>query len=98
MANWTILPEAQSELERAYLNYRDRGSERVANEFFEELLDSFRRIDQNPELYAADADGYRQLILHRHSYVIIFRIESHTNIRIVAVSHTSRAPEYWKGR
>jgi plasmid stabilization system protein ParE len=98
MAKWTIIPVAQAELERAYAYYHEHGSERVANEFFDAALDAIGKIAENPGLWPAEDDEYRFFVLPRHSYAVVYRIEDAQNVRIVAVSHTSRAPGYWKGR
>jgi plasmid stabilization system protein ParE len=98
MAKCSIIPAAQEELEKAYAHYHKHGSERVANEFFDETLDAIRKVAENPDRWAADDDDYRFFILDKHSYAIVYRIEDPQTVRIVAVAHTSRAPGYWKGR
>jgi plasmid stabilization system protein ParE len=99
MANVTVIPEAQAELDEAYARYRSH-SERVADDFLDEVLDAFRKIADSPELWPIDEDDdrYRFFVLDRHSYVINYRIQDAQTVRVVAVTHSARRRGYWKGR
>jgi plasmid stabilization system protein ParE len=97
MANLQVQAEAQAELDEAYARYLREG-QRVADDFLDEVADAFQKIEQTPELWPAYGGRHRFFALARHSYVIYYRIESTTSVRIIAFSHSARRSGYWKGR
>jgi plasmid stabilization system protein ParE len=98
MDNIRIVPAAQRELDRAYAYYRSHGSQRVADEFFAEVLDALGKIAADPELWPPEDEEHRFFPLARHSYVIYYQVEGPQSVRVVAISHSSQEPGYWKGR
>jgi plasmid stabilization system protein ParE len=66
-----------------------------------DFLDEFRRLlvllNVNPEIGAVVEAPYRRMIFDRFPFSVIYRIKGST-LRIVAVAHQHRMPEYWKGR
>jgi plasmid stabilization system protein ParE len=98
MANLTVVWAAQIELDEAYVRYRSQ-SEVTADDFLDEVIDAFRKIEDAPELWPLDEDGrHRFFVLQRHSYVIYYRVQDNQNVRVLAVAHSARRPGYWKGR
>ena len=97
MTSLEIRAEAQAELDEAYAQYLKQGL-RVADDFLDEVVDAFQKIEQSPQLWPPYGARHRFFALARHSYVIYYRIESPTIVRIIAVSHSARRPGYWKGR
>lgn len=89
-------PEAQAEYEAAIGWYRLR-SPRAALRFEEEVERVCAVIATNPELFARYDDEHRFALLHRFPYSLIYSVQP-TAINIIAVAHSSRAPDYWRGR
>jgi plasmid stabilization system protein ParE len=96
-----ILPEAEADLLEAALWYEDQRQD-LGGEFLDQALSTFAAIGKNPlrfPLYEA-SDNPRQLrraLLNRFPYVVLYEILPEI-VRIVAIAHASRRPEYWKFR
>jgi mRNA-degrading endonuclease RelE of RelBE toxin-antitoxin system len=93
-----ILDEAEGELEAAFNHYED-----LRAGLGDVLLDEFRgalhRIIRHPGAWQRLDDRHRQFRLHRLPYGIIYRVDVAANkVLIVAVTHLSRAPGWWRGR
>jgi plasmid stabilization system protein ParE len=97
MANVTIdaAPEAEIDEARAYLR---QDSERASAEFLAEVRHVPRLIADAPKQWPQYSRRYRFFALRKHAYVIYYRIVGDHTVRIVAVAHSSRRPDYWKGR
>jgi hypothetical protein len=51
-----------------------------------------------PERYGFYDDVYREAILTRYPYSVVYRIDPDGNVLVVAVAHSSREPGYWQDR
>jgi toxin ParE1/3/4 len=90
-------PLANQELMDGVDYYLSTASTLVATNFLDEFERSAKLIEQFPNL-ATKADGnYRRLPLHRYPYKIVYFV-TYNAIRIVAVAHDRRAPNYWHDR
>ena len=69
----------------------------VALQFDAEVDSALRRIAAGAEQFPAADDGHRYLQLRRFPFLIIFR-EIRDGITVIAVAHTSRSPDLWRGR
>lgn len=56
-----------------------------------------QQVSRNPLMWPPFTEGTRRHLLDRFPYALVFRIE-HETVRIVAVTHQSRRPGYWRGR
>lgn len=95
-ARLEIHPAARAEIIAAEAWYAAR-SAAVAEDFLAELAAALDEIAEAPlawPQYAADA---RRFVLRRFPFVMIFRTEPGVAL-VVAVAHTSRRPDYWRGR
>ncbi|MGI9309772.1 MAG: type II toxin-antitoxin system RelE/ParE family toxin [Gammaproteobacteria bacterium] len=67
--------------------------------FVEELYRALELLHDNPELGQQLANGLRRLLLSGFPYRVIYQVDATTRvIRIIAVCHYSRRPDYWKNR
>jgi toxin ParE2 len=93
-----MLFEAEGDLAEAFQYY-----ENVRAGLGHEMLDEFRRavnqILRHPGAWQTIDERHRQCRLHRFPYGIIYRVDDAANkVLVVAVSHLSRAPGWWRGR
>ena len=90
-------PVARRELEEA-IDYYNAERQGLGREFREEvqrvidLLTRFSRLGQPVR------GSVRQMMLSRFPYHIYYRFLESDNLRILAVAHDRRRPEYWVGR
>ena len=96
-----ILAEAEAELEaaRSYLNVQ---SLEVGARFLDDLAERLAAIAENPLRFPKletlpEDQPYRRALLTVFRYAVVFEVLDDT-IVVVAVAHTSRAPNYWLGR
>lgn len=85
-------PRVRNDLQEAYAYYASI-SDRLAEDFWNEIYDSIKRIEANPEAHHFDASGIRRCNVKRFPYNILFAILS-DRIRIGVVRHNSRAPSF----
>jgi hypothetical protein len=69
----------------------------LGDDFRAELAAALTRIQQNPQLYAAESGPIRVCPLHRFPYSVYYE-ELQSQIWVAAVGHNSRRPGYWAGR
>ena len=99
--NLRALAEAEDEVDsaRSYLNQQVDG---LGDRFLDDLHATFRAIRLQPNGYPLVEtlrrnQQYHRALLKTFRYVVVFEIVS-DEVLIVAVAHTSRAPNYWLGR
>jgi plasmid stabilization system protein ParE len=99
MAELIVTTTAEAEFDEARAYYR-RDSPTVADDFVTEVEQALVLIAENPERWPPDEDDdrYRFFVLKDHSYVIYYRMVNPQKVRVVAFSHSSRLPGYWRGR
>jgi len=85
-------PRVQLDLQDAYAYYASI-SERLAEDFWNEISDSIKRIESNPEAHHFNSPGIRRCNLKRFPYNILFVI-MRDRIRIGVVRHNSRNPSF----
>jgi toxin ParE1/3/4 len=89
-------PEAEREVQQAYVWYEERQPELGAT-FLERLEACVQIISRHPELFPVVYKHVRQAPLRRFPYLVLYFIAADTVI-IIAVFHASRDPETWKRR
>lgn len=83
---------AEKELINSFNWYEDEQKD-LGTRLIDEVFIQIRKIEQNPELYAQKFKSYRETVLPKFPFVIIYRVNKSQNIiRIVSVFHTSRNP------
>jgi plasmid stabilization system protein ParE len=89
-------PEAQLESNQAALHYRE-SSVVAALRFVRELNKAFTKIENSPERWPPWLNGTRRLVIAKFPFSVIYRILP-DRVRILAVAHERRHPEYWQNR
>ncbi len=89
-------PDAAQEANDA-VDYYDGLRPGLGDDFRAELDAALARIQQNPQLYAAESGSIRICPLHRFPYSVYYE-ELADRIWVAAVGHQSRRPGYWARR
>jgi len=92
-----FLKSAQAELDAAVDYYADHASDRVAEAFLQDALQTRQRLIERPEIGKAVSKRLRALAFKHFPYFLIYRVSTDT-ISIHAVAHQRRRPGYWGGR
>jgi plasmid stabilization system protein ParE len=93
--------EAAAEVESAATWYEGRRTG-LAAAFLAEIGRTLQLIESRPQAFprvvgpAADLN-VRRALCHRFPYAIVY-FERPDDVRILAVAHTSRRPDYWLNR
>ncbi len=85
---------AESDIQDAVLWCGER-SALMADAFRAEAFDAIERVGKSPLGKAADDMGDRRRVLHRFPYSVVYDIDGST-VRILAVTHHRRQPNYWR--
>ena len=89
--------DAGLEYDAAFDWYLARSPDAARN-FDAEVKRAITQIVEAPTRWATGLHSTRRFLLHRFPFVLIYRILSPEEIQILAVSHASRRPSYWKDR
>ena len=87
---------AETDFTEALRYYATRNPE-VALQFDAEVDSALRRIAAGAEQFPVVDAGHRYLQLRRFPFLIIFRVIK-DRITVIAVAHTSRSRDFWRGR
>jgi toxin ParE1/3/4 len=88
--------KARDELAQSGRFYSSKTLE-LGNRFFETFDLAITDIRQFPNRFPKVENDIRRCLLHKFPFGICYRIQNDT-IRILAVAHASRHPDYWKHR
>jgi toxin ParE1/3/4 len=95
--NYSLHPEAESDLREAAKYYRERAGVVLAQAFFAEFEHTMNMLLQHPMLGAAWLHGKRRHVMKRFPYSVVYSVAGDT-IQVLAVAHQSRRPGYWRKR
>lgn len=96
-----IDPEAEAETREAAGWYEQRHPG-LGLEFLAAVDNAVQRIRNTPERYPRletlpEEHAVRRLLLDRFPYVVVYE-SAEDEVRILAVAHTRRRPNYWRHR
>ena len=91
-----FLPAARDELMRAAQRYESEVAG-LGVTFITEVERTVERVSTFPEHGAPYLGRTRRVILRRFPFAVVYQ-STPEEITIVAVSHHSRRPAYWRGR
>ena len=97
MRKITFHEEADSEIHEAAIYYEERATN-LGLSFIEEIEKTTQCILANPRACQFVSEEVRQAQVTRFPYSILYVIESDEHIRVIAVAHQKRRPEYWRKR
>jgi toxin ParE1/3/4 len=90
-------PVARRELEEA-IDYYNAERQGLGSESREEVQRVLALLTRFPRLGQPVRGNVRRMMLSRFPYHIYYRLLASDNLRILAVAHNRRMPEYWVGR
>jgi plasmid stabilization system protein ParE len=93
---YRLLPPAEEEMIEAALNYEE-AHDRLGEAFLDDIQHAIDTVREHPKLGVEIGYGFRRALVRRFPFSVIYFIEGE-EIVVIAVSHQSRSPEYWKGR
>lgn len=91
-------PDAQQEYEDSG-HWYERQRHHLGTEFFDAVETGVSLILENPERYRLVGQDLRIFRLKRFPFHIFYRYyPDRSHVRIVAIAHFKRRPEYWRER
>ena len=94
---YSLHPEAESELEDAFIYYREQAGSGLARAFLGEFVRIATLLSVNPRFGTPAGGITRRYPFRRFPYSLIYRAMP-DGLRILVVAHQHRRPGYWRGR
>jgi toxin ParE1/3/4 len=94
---FSLHPEAETDLREAAAFYRKQAGTNLAQSFLAEFERAVDLLLEYPGLGAPWRCGKRRFFMKRFPYSVIYDTAG-DELRIFAVAHHSRHPDYWRGR
>ncbi|MDY7015598.1 MAG: type II toxin-antitoxin system RelE/ParE family toxin [Cyanobacteriota bacterium] len=67
-------------------------------EYLEEVENAVNLLRLYPEAGSKVRGSIRRLVLPKFPYSLLYRLLENNQIRILALAHHKRRPQYWRGR
>ena len=96
MMRLTFHAEADAEVTEA-ARYYEMQVEDLGFSFLDELDAALERIEAHPKAAPLVGREVRRATLRRFPYSLLYVVEP-DRIRVIAVAHQKRRPNYWRGR
>jgi toxin ParE1/3/4 len=97
MRNVVFHPLAEQELIEAAAYYQEQKLE-LGLEYLEEVEHAINFLIRYPEAGSIIRGSIRRLILPKFPYYLLYRLLENEQIRILALAHHKRKPQYWINR
>jgi toxin ParE1/3/4 len=97
MRNVVFHPLAEQELIEAAAYYQEQKLE-LGLECLEEVEHAINFLIRYPEAGSIIRGSIRRLILPKFPYSLLYRLLENEQIRILALAHHKRKPQYWLDR
>src|SRR5678815_5264542 len=94
---YSFHPEAERDLRDAAEFYQQRAGRSLSQSFLAEFEKAVNNLVRYPELGMPWRGNNRRYVMGRFPYSLVYR-SSAEDIRILAVAHHSRQPNYWHER
>ena len=89
-------PEAKEEFNGS-VDFYEQSQPGLGLEFAEEVYATIARVIQYPDAWFEMSENSRRCLVNRFPYGLIYQIKAN-ELRIIAVAHLHRRPNYWKKR
>lgn len=98
MFNVDVHPDVYAELEHSRMWYEER-ADNLGTEFITEVNKAIEMIGEAPMMWPFHDKQHdiQRYLVHRFPYAVIYRVKDEI-VRIIAVMHLRRHPDYWRGR
>lgn len=93
----TVQPAAADELRETAKFYSERADQALGLAFIAEFERALNLLSINPELGAIWRGTARRFPLRRFPYNLVYQIKP-DELRVIALAHQRRRPNYWKNR
>jgi toxin ParE1/3/4 len=93
----SVSSEADWELTREAVFYAREGGAELGNAFISEFERALSLLCANPELGVRWRNSRRRFPLRKFPFSIIYFTRG-SELRVIALAHHSRKPDYWSGR
>lgn len=93
----TFNDAARQDFNAAASWYADIAGAARASNFRNEVQRSLKLLSEHPTMGSPSAATTRSLVVHRHPYSVIYRVDG-KHLRVLAIAHQHRRPVYWSGR
>jgi len=93
----SLHPEAQQDLRDAARFYRDNSGPPMAKALLAEFERTLSILLRHPGIGTPQALGRRRFALRRFPYSVVY-VATDDHLRVLAVAHHSRLPDYWRDR
>ena len=90
-------PLAEDELTSGAVFYANRVNAALGQDFIAEFERSVALLRQYPKMGSPWRGVLRRLPIRRFPYSIVYYLSGDV-LRVVAVAHQARKPDYWRGR
>jgi len=91
MVNVALHPDAQREYQAA-VGWYQRRSQTAAGRFVAAVNRILTEIGAQPDRFGWYDDEFREAVLRRYPYSVVYRVEASGDVLVVAVAHASREP------
>jgi plasmid stabilization system protein ParE len=88
-----ISDEAEIDFDKSYEYYYE-ASQKVADAFYRQVKLSLEDIKHTPNFFPLAHKNLRKCVVKKFPFVIYYQIVE-SEIRVIAIFHTSRNPEIW---
>jgi toxin ParE1/3/4 len=89
-------PAARRELDAA-MDFYDQQRTGLGDEFLDEVERAIALLTENTKLGRGLPENHRFFLLFQFPFRLVYALED-SGIRIIAVAHQKRRPDYWRGR
>ena len=96
MSRYSYHPSAEEELIEAACYYEER-SDGLGQRFLSEVQEHIKEIVEHPDMFPLFRGEVRRKSLDHFPYNLLYVIEA-SGLKIVAVMHQKRRPNYWISR
>ena len=93
----SVAPEVERELTEGAIYYAREGGAELGRAFIAEFERVVAFLCNHPHIGAEWRNGRRRFPLRRFRYSVIYYLRGE-ELRIVALAHHRRMPDYWAGR
>lgn len=97
MTNIVFHPLAEGELFDATVYY-EKQEKGLGQQYLEEVENLVNFLRRYPQAGSIVQGSIRRLILPKFPYSLLYRILENNQIRVLALAHHKRRPEYWINR
>ena len=96
MTRLIICSAAETDYTESLVWYAQRSLD-AANDFDLEFDRALNQILSDPQCYPLCDARHRYFLMRRFPFRIIYRIDG-DDIRVIAIAHAARSPDYWTDR